>query len=356
VIEVKNISMDYGPVRAVDSVSFTAGDGQVLGLLGPNGAGKTTTMNVIAGHLSPAAGTVAVNGRDVVENPVEVRKLIGYLPEREPLYPDMEVAEFLSFVGKARGLAGKELKKRTEWVLDACTLRPVYRKLLGDLSRGYRQRAGLAQALIHDPPVLILDELTSGLDPLQTSEIRKLVKGLAHGGNGSGKCIIFSTHVMQEASAVSDRVVIINHGRIVAQGEPHEIIHSACAHGSTLITVEGEVEDVQKTLGELPRLKELECLGQDENLVSFRIESESDGELWQELAKVIKIKGWLVKEITPSKPTLEEAFLALTRSAGKDTGEEEALPEAEETPPEAEETPPEAGDTGEAAGDGEVAS
>jgi ABC-2 type transport system ATP-binding protein len=331
VIEVKNISMDYGPVRAVDSISFVANDGQVLGLLGPNGAGKTTTMNVIAGHLAPTAGTVAVNEHDVTEKPVEVRKLIGYLPEREPLYPDMEVAEFLNFVGKARGLAGETLRKRTEWVLDACSLRPVYRKLLGDLSRGYRQRAGLAQALIHDPPVLILDELTSGLDPLQTSEIRKLVKRLARGDNGSGKCIIFSTHVMQEAKAISDRIVIINHGRIVATGEPEEIVEQASAHGSTLITVEGEYEDVENTLKELPRVENLEFLRQGENLVSFRITSESDGELWQELAKVIKMKGWLIKELTPSKPSLEEAFLALTRTAeGGATGEKELPPRPDE--------------------------
>jgi ABC-2 type transport system ATP-binding protein len=314
VIEVNSITMDYGPVRALDCVSFAAREGQVLGLLGPNGAGKTTAMNIIAGHLVPVSGTVTVGGHDVVEKPVEVRKLIGYLPEREPLYPDMEVAEFLRFVGKARQLRAEALKNRMQWVLDACGLRPVYRKLVGDLSRGYRQRVGLAQALIHDPGVLILDELTSGLDPLQTLGIRKLVKDLARGDGGNGKCIIFSTHVMQEAQAVSDRIVIINHGRIVAQGEPEEIKAYASAHGSTLITVEGERGDIEEALNALPRVQELELVRQDEEFVSFRIKSESDGELWQELAKLIKSKGWLIKELTPSKPSLEEAFLALTQT------------------------------------------
>jgi ABC-2 type transport system ATP-binding protein len=315
VIQVKLITMDYGPVRALDSVSFEAGQGEVLGLLGPNGAGKTTAMNIIAGHLVPVSGTVTVGGHDVLEQAVEVRKLIGYLPEREPLYPDMETAEFLRFVGKARGLSGENLRRRTEWVLDACSLRPVYRKLLGDLSRGYRQRAGLAQALIHDPKVLILDELTSGLDPLQTSEVRRLVKELARGQNGAGKCVIFSTHIMQEAQAVSDRIVIINHGRIVADGKPDDIRAQAPAGGSTFLCVEAAGQEVETSLRALPGVRSVEPVGRDEPLVSFRIQADSPEELWQELARLIKAKGWLVKELSPSKPSLEDAFLALTRGS-----------------------------------------
>jgi ABC-2 type transport system ATP-binding protein len=338
VIEVRNVSMHYGPVKAVDAVSFSAERGEVLGLLGPNGAGKTTTMNVIAGHLVPGVGTVVVGGHDVVEEPVEVRKLIGYLPEKEPLYPEMEVAEFVKFVGEARGLAGERLRKRIEWVLDACSLRPVYRKLLSDLSRGYRQRVGLAQALIHDPAVLILDELTSGLDPLQTSEIRKLVKNLAKGNGGPGKCIVFSTHVMQEAEAVSDRIVIINHGRIVAEGKPDEIRMQAAASHVTLITVEGAPEDMEKTLKGLPGVIEVELAGREGGLVSCRIKSSNAGELWQELAKTIKSKGWLVKELTPSMPSLEDAFLALTRG-GKQTAAPASSPEKRRPPDEVKEKP-----------------
>ncbi len=329
-IEVKNVTMHYGPVRALDSVSFTALTGRVLGLLGPNGAGKTTTMNIIAGHLVPDAGTVAVGGHDVLENPVEVRKLIGYLPEREPLYPDMEVAEFLRFVGKARGLRGELLKTRTQWVLDACSLRGVYRKLVGDLSRGYRQRVGLAQALIHDPGVLILDELTSGLDPLQTSEIRKLVRDLATGAGGAGKCIIFSTHVMQEAQAVSDHVVIINHGRIIADGEPDEIKAHASAAASILLTVEADRKEVEDALRALASVQGLDLIGRELAAVSYRITPADSGELRRELAETIKAKGWLVTELTPSKPSLEDAFLTLTRAAEGDSPASSPLPESEE--------------------------
>jgi ABC-2 type transport system ATP-binding protein len=305
--------MDYGPVRALDSVSFEAAQGQILGLLGPNGAGKTTAMNIIAGHLFPVSGTVTVGGHDVLKNPVDVRKLTGYLPEREPLYPDMEVGEFLRFVGKARGLTGKALKDRADWVLDACSLRPVYRKLLGDLSRGYRQRAGLAQALIHDPKVLILDELTSGLDPLQTSEVRKLVKGLAKGENGSGKCVIFSTHVMQEAQAVSDRIVIINHGRIVADGKPDEIRAQASAGGAISLCVEAPGEEVEASVSALPGVGSVEEVHCDKPLASFTIQAENPEELWRKLAELVRQKGWLVKELAPARPSLEDAFLALTR-------------------------------------------
>ena len=312
-IEVRDLSMHYGTVRAVDSISFTAVEGRVMGLLGPNGAGKSTTMNMLAGHIVPTSGVATIGGHDVVEDPVEVRKLIGYLPEREPLYPDMEVAEFVKFVGSARGLSGAKLKERMEWSIEACSLKPVYRKLISDLSRGYRQRTGLAQALIHDPPVLILDELTSGLDPLQTLEIRKLVKGLARGNGGPGKCIIFSTHVMQEAQAVSDRIVIINHGRIVANGEPEEIKSQAAGSTSALVTVKAGRETVETQLGSLAGAREVEFLREEGGLVSFVLKSADYESLWEELSELIKSNGWPVKELTPSAVSLEDAFLALTR-------------------------------------------
>jgi ABC-2 type transport system ATP-binding protein len=269
----------------------------------------------------------------VLENPVEVRKLTGYLPEREPLYPDMEVAEILRFVGKARGLAGSSLRERTDWVLEACALKPVYRKLISDLSRGYRQRVGLAQALIHDPKVLILDELTSGLDPLQTSEIRRLVKSLAGGNGGPGKCIIFSTHVMQEAEAVSDTIVIINHGRIVADGKPDDIMARAFPLESVTVTVEGKAGDVEEKLKSLPGVTGLELIREGEKFVGYRITSGSIRELWQELPVMIKSEGWLVRELMPSKASLEDAFLALTRTkapAAKPEGVDEGSEDVQE--------------------------
>ena len=320
-IDIKKVTMYYGPVKAVDSVSFEARQGEVLGLLGPNGAGKTTTMNVIAGHLVPQSGTVAVGGHDVVENPVEARRLTGYLPEREPLYPEMEVAEYLRFVGRARGLGGARLKERMEWVVEACALAPVYRKLLCDLSRGYRQRAGLAQALIHDPPVLILDELTSGLDPLQTSEVRKLVRNLAHGA-GQEKCIVFSTHVMQEAQAVSDRVVIINNGQIVAQGGVEEIRMQACREVSALVTVEAPPEEARTAFVAVRGVAGVEVQACAAGEASLRVRCSGQGHLLKEIAQAARSRGWLVKELSPVKPSLEEAFLALVSTHERARAEE----------------------------------
>jgi len=217
-IEVKDLTMRYGPAIALDHVSFQANPGEVLGLLGPNGAGKTTAMRILTTYLYPSSGTAKVDGFDILENPIEVRKRIGYLPETVPLYGDMRVEEYLTFVGKARALEGAKLTERLEWVKNACHLKNVWKHLLCELSKGYGQRVGLAQALIHDPKVLVLDEPTSGLDPIQIIEIRSLVKSLA-----KEKTIIFSTHILQEVEALADRIVIINEGKLVAQGTKREL-------------------------------------------------------------------------------------------------------------------------------------
>jgi ABC-2 type transport system ATP-binding protein len=218
VIEVKNLTMHYGGFIALDHVSFQANAGEILGLLGPNGAGKTTAMRILTTYLYPSSGTARVDGFDILEAPIEVRKRIGYLPETVPLYTDMRVDEYLAFVGKARSLEGKKLAERLESVQEACRHKPVWKHLLGELSKGFGQRVGLAQALIHDPKVLILDEPTSGLDPIQIIEVRALVKGLA-----KEKTIIFSTHILQEVEALADRIVIINEGKLVAQGTRREL-------------------------------------------------------------------------------------------------------------------------------------
>lgn len=217
-IEAKNLTMDYGTVRAVDRVSFKVSENEIIGFLGPNGAGKTTIMRMLTTFIYPTQGTAFIAGTDITENPLEARKHLGYLPETPPLYADMRVDEFLTFVGKARGLVGKALQERKEWVVNACGLSPVWKHAIHELSMGFRQRVGLAQALIHDPKVLILDEPTSGLDPIQIIEIRNLLKNLA-----KSKTILFSTHILQEASAISDRLFIINQGRIVAQGTLNEL-------------------------------------------------------------------------------------------------------------------------------------
>ncbi|HOW59616.1 MAG TPA: ATP-binding cassette domain-containing protein [Candidatus Omnitrophota bacterium] len=227
-IDVQSLAMRYGPVVALDGVSFQANPGEILGLLGPNGAGKTTAMRILTTYLYPSSGTAKVDGIDILENPLEVRKRIGYLPETLPLYADMQVEEYLNFVGKARELSSKSLQERLGWVREACQLKSVWKHLLCELSKGYGQRVGLAQALIHDPKVLILDEPTSGLDPIQIIGIRSLIKSLA-----KEKTIIFSTHILQEVEVLADRIVIINEGKLVAQGTKRELAEKVLAQGQS---------------------------------------------------------------------------------------------------------------------------
>jgi len=225
-IQVRSLTMHYGPVVALDRVSFHANSGEILGLLGPNGAGKTTAMRILTTYLYPTDGEAVIDGQDITQNPIEVRKRIGYLPETAPLYLDMQVEEYLVFVGQARGLANQNLKNRVDWVREACGLKSVWKHSISEISKGFRQRAGLAQALIHDPKVLILDEPTSGLDPLQIIDIRDLIRSLA-----KDKTIIFSTHILQEVEAMADRMVIINEGKIVAEGTQTELAEKVRSRG-----------------------------------------------------------------------------------------------------------------------------
>lgn len=227
-IDVKNLSMNYGSFKALEGVSFQAREREILGLLGPNGAGKTTAMRILTTYLYPSSGTAAVEGFDILEQPTEVRKRTGYLPETAPLYMDMQVDEYLQFVGAARGLEGLKLQQRIQWVKDACDISFIWKHMLSEISKGYRQRVGLAQALIHDPKVLILDEPTSGLDPLQIIGIRALIKDLA-----KEKTIIFSTHILSEVEAIADRIVIINEGKIVSQGTLQELAAQVRAKGES---------------------------------------------------------------------------------------------------------------------------
>lgn len=225
-IDVQNLSMNYGSFKALDGVSFQAREKEILGLLGPNGAGKTTAMRILTTYLYPTSGTAKVEGFDILEQANEVRRLTGYLPETAPLYMDMQVEEYLSFVGSARGLEGARLAERMKWVQNACDLAFVWKHTMTELSKGYKQRVGLAQALIHDPKVLILDEPTSGLDPLQIIGIRDLIRSLA-----KEKIVIFSTHILSEVEAIADKIVIINEGKIIAQGSQQELAAQVRAKG-----------------------------------------------------------------------------------------------------------------------------
>lgn len=227
-IQAQSLTMNYGPFKALKGISFEAKKQEILGLLGPNGAGKTTAMRILTTYLHPASGSATIDGIDILKNPLEARKHIGYLPETAPLYPDMTVEEYIRFVGEARALTGAVLARRMDWVREACNLTPVWKHMISELSKGYRQRVGLAQALVHDPKVLILDEPTSGLDPLQIIGIRDLIRNLA-----KEKTIIFSTHILSEVEAIADKIVIINEGQIVSTGTLAELSAEVRAKGGS---------------------------------------------------------------------------------------------------------------------------
>src|SRR6266516_4629259 len=241
-IEVEGLTKRYGPTLAVSEVSFEVRKGEVLGFLGPNGAGKTTTMRVITGYLPPSAGKVRVAGVDVVEEPLEAKRHTGYLPENPPVYPDMTVVEYLAFVARVKGLPRGEVKKRVDEVSEKCAITDVRERQIGKLSKGYRQRVGLAQALIHNPDVLILDEPTAGLDPKQIIETRERIRGFA-----GQHTVVLSTHILPEVSMTCGRVVIINKGRVVAEDTPENLTHRLQGAATVRLEVRGDSPDLEAT-------------------------------------------------------------------------------------------------------------
>ncbi|HOJ33609.1 MAG TPA: ATP-binding cassette domain-containing protein [Candidatus Hydrogenedentes bacterium] len=306
-IKAEKLTMHYGPVVALENVSFEVKQGEIVGLLGPNGAGKSTTMKILTTYLRPTSGTAKVDGLDVLEQPVEVRKRIGYLPEVLPLYMDMEVAEYLDFVGKARGLSGNRLKERTELVLEECGLRPMYRRVIRELSKGFKQRTALAQALIHDPNIIILDEPTSGLDPHQIIEIRMLIRKLAQ-----GRTVILSTHILHEVESTADRIVIINRGRIVGDGTIEELRERAKQFERVSVSIVGERETLERLLSGCDGVRKVEYTGERDGFVSFLLYGHPGSELWREIGKLARLKSWEICELSNRPLTLEETFLALT--------------------------------------------
>ena len=308
-IKAQNLTMHYGPVVALNNVSFKVNQGEIVGLLGPNGAGKSTTMKILTTYLYPTKGTATVGGVDVLQDPLSVRKAIGYLPEVLPLYMDMEVRSYLTFVAKARGLGGAKLRERTDEVLEECGLRPMYRKVVRELSKGYRQRTALAQALIHDPDIIILDEPTSGLDPHQIVEIRRLIRRLAH-----GKTVILSTHILQEVEATADRIVIINQGRIVGDGTIAELRDATKKHERAKVAVAGERAEIERLLSGLSGVQNVAFSGEDSGFVAFTLKGKVGTELWREVGDLARTKSWQLRELSDKPLTLEETFLSLTES------------------------------------------
>ena len=308
-IKANNLTMHYGPVVALRNVSFEVKRGEIVGLLGPNGAGKSTAMKILTTYLHPTSGTAQVGGIDILKNPLAVRKIIGYLPEILPLYMDMEVRSYLDFVGRARGLGGGKLRDRVNVVLDECGLRPMYRKIIRDLSKGYKQRTGLAQALIHDPDIIVLDEPTSGLDPHQIVEIRQLIRSLAA---TKTKTVILSTHILQEVEAMADRIVIINRGRTVGDGTIEELRNRASEFERTSISVLGNRIEVERLLSGVDGVRKVQFVEEVDGCVSFLVMSRPGVELWREVNKLAKSKNWDLRELAAKPLTLEETFLTLT--------------------------------------------
>ena len=306
-IEVKNLTKRYGPTVAVDNVSFSAKAGEVLGLLGPNGAGKTTTMRVLTCYLSADEGSATVDGYDVFDQSVEVRKRIGYLPESAPLYSDMGVIDYLKFIAQVRDIPKSQRQQRTKDVIDICGLESVIHKDVGELSKGYRQRLGLAQSLIHDPPILILDEPTSGLDPSQIIEIRNLIKEV-----GKEKMIIFSTHILPEVSATCSRILIINDGKIVANGSPESLTDRAKGGEVVDITIRGPAEEIETKFRDLNFVNEFSRVNTVDGLFSYRIASEKGKNAAEELFQFVAQNGWSLTELRQESVSLEDVFLELT--------------------------------------------
>jgi ABC-2 type transport system ATP-binding protein len=310
-ISVKQLTKKYARNLAVDHISFEVQKGQIVGFLGPNGAGKTTTMRMLTCFMPPTSGGATVAGFDVLEQPLEVKKRIGYLPESPPLYPEMETGEYLTFVGRLKGLSGAELKKRVDYVCERCAVADVRNKLLGRLSKGYRQRVGLAQAIIHNPDVLVLDEPTAGLDPKQINETRDLIKGLA-----GDHTIILSTHILPEVEQTCEQVVIISKGKLVATDSVTNLQNRARGAESLLVEVgarDGAVDAavVVARLQQIPGVSRAQLKTTHGTRNVFEVESQK-GFVRGELARAVVQAGWDLNELRPAAVSLEEIFLQLT--------------------------------------------
>jgi ABC-2 type transport system ATP-binding protein len=313
-ITVKDLTKRYARTVAVDGISFEVAKGQIVGFLGPNGAGKTTTMRMLTCFLPPSSGTASVAGIDVLEKPLEVKRRIGYLPETPPIYPEMETTEYLEFVGRLKGLSGSELQKRIDYVCERCAIADVKNKLLGKLSKGYRQRVGLAQAIIHNPDVLILDEPTAGLDPKQINETRDLIKSLA-----GDHTIILSTHILPEVEQTCEQVIIINKGKLVATDSVRNLQARARGAESVLLEVAGrngslEVPIVQHKLEQVSGVSRVLFKQEIDSRAVFEVESQKGQLVRGDLARAVVESGWDLNELRPAAMTLEEIFLQLTQS------------------------------------------
>ncbi len=327
-IEIKNLTKFYGNNAAVKNISFTVKDHEILGFLGPNGAGKSTTMNIITGYLPSTSGTVLISGMDITENPSAVKKKIGYLPEIPPVYLDMKVKEYLKFAAGIKGVKGSERKAQIEDVMEKLKIKDMENRLIRNLSKGYKQRVGFAQALLGNPEYLVLDEPTVGLDPSQVIEVRNLIKSLS-----KNHTIILSSHILQEIQAVCERVVIISHGEIRAIDSIKNLEESMDASITVNIKAEGDKDEICKCINSVGGVGEITDITYEAtNIYVYKVSIESDDVRKNILTELIK-NDFAILEVTSDKPSLEEVFVKLTAHAPKKKGLKDLLEEIDSENP-----------------------
>lgn len=308
-IEIKNLTKKFANTTVLDDVSFEVKKGEILGFLGPNGAGKTTTMKIFTSFWPATKGSVIVDGIDVANDPIAVRRKIGYLPENVPLYDEMRVYEYLKFVAEMRGISKDEIKEKIKKAVKSCGLEKVIRKSIDELSKGYRQRVGLAQAIIHEPDILVLDEPTTGLDPNQIAEIRDLIKEI-----GKEKTVIFSTHILSEVSATCDRVIIINNGKIVGEGTPDELMRKSGNKEIIYVKIKGAKQSVMEKLNKMENVEKIEVKDKEtEDVYGYEIEPKEGVDLREYLSMTVMREGWSILEFSKKTVSLEDVFKELTK-------------------------------------------
>ena len=306
-IRIESLSKEFGAVKAVRSISFSLNDGEIVGFLGANGAGKSTTLKMMTGYLTPTAGNVYVDDQNIIDNSLEIQKQIGYLPELNPLYTEMKVHEYLKFHAEIRYITGEEFNKALKRVVSECGLQGVVHRTVGNCSKGYKQRIGLAAAMIHDPKILILDEPVSGLDPNQIVEIRELIKKL-----GKEKLVLMSSHILQEIQATVDRIIIIHEGKIVADGTSEELISDSKGMTQLYLEISGSEEnDIQDMKAVIPSIT-VHSIKKDGPLVDVILEYQNTVDPRKDVFKYAVEKGWIITEMSASKRNLEDIFRHLT--------------------------------------------
>lgn len=319
-IDVQSLTKDYGSRRAIRDITFNVARGEVLGFLGPNGAGKTTTMRIITGYMPPTSGTVTVDGHDIFRQSIEARRKIGYLPESVPLYTDMSVGAYLDFMAKIKGVPRSKRREQLDHVMEATRIEDRRSQLIGKLSKGYRQRVGLAQALLGDPDVLILDEPTVGLDPRQITEVRDLIKGF-----GQDHAVILSTHILPEVSMVCSRVLIVDQGQEVAEDTPENLMRQLRGSEAVQVVVRGARAAVMTALKAVPQVISVELAGEDgpDGTATYTIATSPGADVREDLARAIVNGGFGLIELRMAGVSLEDVFLRLTTEEDESAGDDE---------------------------------